>query len=120
MAMSADSEIMALGHGAGTIELRQGGTGDLLATLAAHRTRSLAFSPDGKSLASSADDGAVQLWHVPTAQKLFTLAQIEGVRQVAFSPDGRFLAAAVWMGDEPGRVLLWDAFGGPKTDRNGP
>jgi WD40 repeat protein len=120
LASSADGEIIALGHRTGMIELRKAGTGDLLATLAAHKTvvSSVAFSPDGKTLASGSDDGAVQLWHVPTAQKLFTLAQIDGLRQVAFSPDGRFLGAAVMAGDQPGKVLLWDVYPEKRADRD--
>ena len=117
MATTADGRIMALGHQTGTIEIRATENGDLLSTLAGHRTvvTSVAFTPDGKTLASASEDGTLQLWHVPTAQKLFTLAKINGLRQIAFSADGRFLAAAVSVGHEPAEVLLWDAFNKPEA-----
>jgi len=62
MATSADGEIIALGHWRLVIELRQARTGALLTTLAAHRTvvTSVAFSPNGKMLASASDDGTLQ------------------------------------------------------------
>jgi WD40 repeat protein len=48
----------------------------------------LAFSPDGKSLASCSEDGKIQLWEVTTGQLLRTL-ELPGERwkAVAFSPD---------------------------------
>ena len=55
---------------------------------------SVAFSPDGKTLASGSLDFTVKLWDVSTGKELRTL---EGhaleVYSVAFSPNGKILAS---------------------------
>jgi WD40 repeat protein len=54
----------------------------------------IAFSPDGKLLASGADDKKVKLWEIPSGKLLHTLNGHENyVDKVAFSPDGKFLAS---------------------------
>jgi WD40 repeat protein len=71
----------------------------------------LAFSPDGKRLATAAGL-SVRLWHVPTYQELLVLTEpAGGVTSLAFSPDGKRLAAA---GHSWG-VRLWDTV--PYGDR---
>ncbi|MGW7387067.1 WD40 repeat domain-containing protein [Streptomyces sp. NPDC054794] len=65
---------------------------------------SVAFSPDGRTLASSGDDGVVRLWDVPTGHLRRTLTgHTNTVRSLAFSPDGRSLASA---GDDKS-IRLW-------------
>ena len=67
---------------------------------------SVAFSPDGETIASSHRDGAVELWDVATETRKTTFwTNIrDGVESVHFSPDGKTLATAA----EIGTVLLWD------------
>jgi WD40 repeat protein len=53
---------------------------------------SVAFSSDGKLVASGQSDGKVRLWEVSSGHKLGQLSGHEGIiTSVAFSPDGRFV-----------------------------
>ncbi|WP_326795806.1 serine/threonine protein kinase [Streptomyces sp. NBC_01808] len=68
---------------------------------------SLTFSPDGETLATGEDDGAVRLWDVTTGRKKATLrdAYLTTVADLEFSPDGKTLATTSESG---GGVLLWN------------
>ena len=69
-----------------------------------NNVNSVAFSPDGKTLASGGDGGTIYLWNVKTGTLQQTLTGHEwNVRTVLFSPDGETLAS-----QSESEVYLWD------------
>ena len=82
-------------------------TAQLKATLEGHTDNvwSVAFSPNGKMLASASWDQTVRIWNVNTGRLLHTLTEhTNEVLSVAFSPDGNTLASADW----DGTMHLWN------------
>jgi len=101
-----------------TIKLWDVATGRELKTLPGHTeakgVESVAFSPDGRTLASGGSDYTIKLWEVASGRELRTLKghTIRGyyydIESVAFSPDGRTLAS----GSSDGTVSLWEVASG--------
>jgi WD40 repeat protein len=78
------------------------------ATFFGHMDRvvSVAFSPDGQTLASASTDETIRLWDVATGQQIGEPLQVHpsSVVSVAFSPDGTTLASA----SDDQTIRLWD------------
>ena len=109
LVFSPDGRIIALLGDDTTIELRDSCTGELRATLAGHDTAvvSGAFSPDGRTLATSASS-QTKLWHLPTFREVGTLGR--GGDTLTFSDDGSILMKTYWNGTA---VLLRGAWPAP-------
>jgi WD40 repeat protein len=74
----------------------------------------VAFSSDGKTMASGSYDGSARLWDVsdpvhPVSRYRIATDRPAAIRSIALSPDGRLLAA----GGEDHAVELWDISGAP-------
>jgi WD40 repeat protein len=110
-----------------TVKVWEAATGQEVLNLPGHSgdVYNVAFSPDGRRLASCSGKwnldhaGEIKVWELPTGKELLSLAgQHPGpVWSLAFSPDGRRLATASgkWNKDEPGEVKVWDLTHLPKA-----
>ena len=120
VAFSPDGKTLASGSDDNTIRLWSVDTGETQRILTAHAgevedvdnghssvegVKSVAFSPDGKTLASGGGDNVIHLWAIGTGKRKMTLVgHTHWVFSLAFSPDGKTLAS----GSVDSDIRLWD------------
>ena len=115
-AFSKDGRILATTAGPedyeNAIHLWEVASGKLLGTCTGHKQSvwSVAFSPDGKTVASASDDSTLKLWNVATQQELLTIPRLGGaLTGLIFSADGRLLIGAGSMFAANGGVRFYRA-----------
>ncbi|KAL5530885.1 hypothetical protein ACEPAG_3761 [Sanghuangporus baumii] len=74
------------------------------------RVHSIAFSPDGKHIASGSDDKTVCVWDAGSGERILEpfKGHTDWVWSVAFSPDGRRVAS----GSADNTICVWDSDSG--------
>jgi WD40 repeat protein len=99
-----------------SVDVRSAVTGRSLFLLAGHAgaVDAVAWSPDGKRLATASDDHTIRLWDAGAGHTVLTLRGHTGpVRSVAWSPDGLRLASI----SADGTLKVWDARPGYEAER---
>jgi WD40 repeat protein/tRNA A-37 threonylcarbamoyl transferase component Bud32 len=104
---SPDGKLLAVAS-AGGIDIRDSVTKDLRVALVGHKgpVVCVAFSPDGRRLFSSGDDGTLRVWDPETRHELLALKG--GVGHFSVSGDDQRIAIASSDG-APGTVKVWEA-----------
>jgi WD40 repeat protein/serine/threonine protein kinase len=115
LAFSPDGKLLAATDNWGPHDIRiwEVASGKLVHALRGHLAglSSVTFTPDGRTLVTSASDHTVRFWHVATGQEMLTLRGFADViYSLRFSADGTILATSGsvwWQSAEP--VRLWRA-----------
>jgi WD40 repeat protein len=118
VAFSPDGKQLVTGDGvpggAGAVKVWEVATGKERFVTRGHPEAVLrvAYSPDGKRIASGGLDGVARVWDAVTGKEVFSLPAGQGsyVYDVVFSPDSKTLClAAVPLGPRRRPITVWDA-----------
>jgi WD40 repeat protein len=106
--VSADGALVAFAHRDGEVSLWSTATGEQVRSLGHHASaaNAVAFSPDGRWIASVGDDGNLIVTSLAVGSQR-TLASRGALTGIAFSPDGALIAS----GGAAGEVRLWQVDG---------
>jgi WD40 repeat protein len=122
VAFSSDGKTIASGSEDKTIKIWDSSTGKVIRTLTGHSSdtlsfsinngktvsfgSSVAFSSDGKTIASGSDDNTIKIWDSSTGKLIRTLTgHSSSVLSVAFSSDGKTVASGSW----DNTIKIWDS-----------
>jgi WD40 repeat protein len=111
LAVSPDGETIAAGFGEGvdkTIVVIDAASMSAIAKFGSHNGEALAYSPDGRVLASASNDGTIEIWDAKDRSLLRSHRDTLGrssPRCLSFSPDGKDLV----IGGTDGAMLEIDA-----------
>ncbi len=84
-------------------------------SIAKHKIRSVAFSPDGKYILTGSADAAACLWDLHGNLVQEFKGHKDSINSVVFSPDGKYILS----GSEDKTARLWDLQGKPVKEFNG-
>ena len=115
--LSTDGTLLAVASSIG-VWLYDVRTGSETALITGHTetVMHVAFSPDGKILASSARDETIRLWNTETGESLLSLSNATHPIHLKFSADGKTLVSQNWNGT----VWFWDITTGKQVNRLSP
>jgi len=114
-AVSPDGEKVAIGLTDNTIAIWDIVKGEREAVLTGHLygVHLIAWSPDGKCVASAAGSGSIRMWHVPTWREIATLGKNRSFQFLKFGPKGE----TIFVKGYGGKMEVWEIPSFKETER---